>query len=262
MSVLLAAFLTLSTSPVVTPPDDDEFAGITSVDTRADDDENKRYFLIGSEGAKAPKKGFKLLLVLPGGNGSADFEPFVKRIYKNALNEEYLAAQLVAPVWAEDQAESLVWPTDEHEWKGMEFSTEDFIASVIADVEKEHEIDPSYIFTLGWSSGGPPIYSYSLRKKTRVTGTFVAMSVFKPNQLPSLKAAKGQAYFLLHSPDDFIPIAMAEEAEKQLKKKKAKVELLTYPGGHGWRGNVWGNIKAGIAFLEKNHGKPAKRPKR
>ena len=35
-----------------------------------------------------------------------------------------------------------------------------------------------------------------------MTGTFVAMSVFKPDLLPSLKPAKGRAFCILHSPDD------------------------------------------------------------
>ena len=38
------------------------------------------------------------------------------------------------------------------------------------------------------------------------------MSVFKPDQLPPLANAEGRAYFILHSPDDFIPIRMTHEA--------------------------------------------------
>jgi len=52
---------------------------------------------------KAPKKGYGLLVVLPGGSGMADFHPFIKRIYKHAIPEGYLLAQPVAVKWTEKQ---------------------------------------------------------------------------------------------------------------------------------------------------------------
>ena len=58
----------------VAPPGQDDVADVPSEDLRAKGDEQKRYFLIGAdEKAKAPKGGYKLLLVMPGGDGSADF---------------------------------------------------------------------------------------------------------------------------------------------------------------------------------------------
>ena len=80
--------------------------------------------------------------------------------------------------------------------------------------------------------------------------------------MESLKNAKGQAYFLLHSPEDFISMDYPKQAEKSLTKKKAKVKLVTYPGGHGWVGDVYGNMRQGISFLESNHAKPRKVPKK
>ena len=85
------------------------------------------------------------------------------------------------------------------------------------------------------------------------------MSVFKPDTLPSLKAAKGQAYYLLHSPQDFIPMRMPEDAKEKLSKKGAEVELATYAGGHGWKGDVYGNLRRGFEWLEENHAKPPKK---
>jgi predicted esterase len=79
------------------------------------------------------------------------------------------------------------------------------------------------------------------------------MSVFKPDLLPDLKAAKGHAYYLYHSPDDRVcPFRMAEAAEKALKEAGAKVKLAQYDGGHGWHGDVYADVKAGIEWLEKN----------
>ena len=241
------------------PPGQDDVADVPSEERRAKEDEHKRYFLIGAdEKAKAPRKGYKLLLVLPGGDGGADFNAFVRRIYKHAMDDDYLVAQLVAPRWSPEQAKTLVWPTRKNPWEGMEFSTEEFIADVIEDVEQRFALDTKFLFTLSWSSSGPAAYAYSLGDDARVTGSFVAMSVFKPDQLPALKNAKGQAYYILHSPEDFIPIAHAEEARDKLKKAKAEVELQTYTGGHGWRGDVYGNSRAGLRWLEKNHGKAKK----
>ncbi len=237
---------------------------VPSIERKAEKDDDKTYFLIGHDGErKAPKKGYKLMLILPGGDGSREFETFCKRIYKYALDEDYVAAQLVSKKWTDDQ--QIIWPTDKNEVKKMKFSTEEFIDAVIEDVESQVEIDRSHIFTLTWSSSGPAAYAAALKKKSRITGSFIAMSVFKPNYLPKLKNGKGRAFYIYHSDDDKIcPMRMARDAEAKLGKAKAKVEFATYDGGHGWRGPVWPNMKKGVTWLEKNHSKAvkAKKPKR
>ena len=136
----------------------EDVADITSQDLRADKDENKRYFLVGPhKGVTAPKKGYGLLVVLPGGDGSADFHPFVKRIYKIAVPEGYVLAQPVAVKWTEKQ--QIVWPTDKNRVEGMKFSTEEFVDAVIGDVGDRHKLDPERTFTLTWSSSGPAAYA-------------------------------------------------------------------------------------------------------
>jgi predicted esterase len=236
----------------------EDVADIVSQDLRVGKDEHKRYFLIEpNKGAKAPKKGYGLLVVLPGGAGGADFHPFIKRIYKNALPEGYLLAQPVAVKWTDEQ--QIVWPTEKNRVEGMKFSTEEFVEAVIQDLTDKHKVDPERIFTLSWSSSGPAAYAISLSSK-KVTGSFIAMSVFKPNLLPPLEKAKGRAYFLYHSPDDRVcPFRMAEQAAEDLKKSGATVKLMTYEGGHGWRGNLYDDIREGMEWLDKNHatrGKP------
>ena len=67
-------------------------------------------------------------------------------------------------------------------------------------------------------------------------------------------AARGRAYYLLHSPTDFIPMSMPEQAREALGSNGAQVRLQTYEGGHGWHGNVFGNIRAGVQWLEKSAG--------
>ena len=122
----------------------------------------------------------------------------------------------------------------------MRFSTEDLVEDVIRDVERRYKLDARFILTLTWSSSGPAAYAISLDPESRVTGSLVAMSVFKPAELPPLDHAAGHAYFVLHSPQDSIPIRMAKEACDALGKNGAAVELVTYDGGHGWRGRRCG----------------------
>lgn len=235
----------------------DDVADVVSQDLKVGKDEHKRYFLVEPpKGAKAPKNGYGLIVVLPGGDGSADFHPFVKRIYKNAVPEGYVLAQPVAVKWTDKQ--EIVWPTDKNRVEGMKFTTEEFINAVIDDVAGKYKLDPERTFTLTWSSSGPAAYAASLTSG-KITGSFIAMSVFDPDLLPALEKAKGRAYYLYHSPDDRVcPHRMAEQAEKDLKKSGATVKLTTYDGGHGWRGNLYADIKDGVQWLEKNHATPPK----
>jgi predicted esterase len=235
-----------------------DVADIPSQELRAADDADKRFFLIGpKKGTNAPAQGYSLVVVLPGDDGSADFNPFVRRIYKNARSDAYLVAQPVAPKWTPDQ--QIVWPTKTNPAAKMKFGTEEFIEAAIADVAKKHKIDRTWILTLFWSSSGPAAYAASLRDKSNVRGSLVAMSVFNPKFLPPLKGAKGHAYFLYHSEEDRIcPYRMAKQAEKSLAVNGAKVHLETYEAGHSWRGDVFTDIRNGVEWLEKNREKAGK----
>jgi len=82
--------------------------GVSSEKLQVKKDGRKSYFLIHKDGEKAPAEGYRLLVVLPGGDGSEAFHPFVKRIHKNALPPGYLTAQLIAFKWTPDQ--QIVWP--------------------------------------------------------------------------------------------------------------------------------------------------------
>ena len=251
---LLGACLLLA-APVAAAQDD--VKDVPSQNLTAGKDEKKRYFLVGpAKDANEPKGGYGLVVVLPGGSGSAEFLPFVKRIYKNAVPDGYLVAQPVAVKWTDDQ--EIVWPTagNKKDVTGAKFTTEEFVAAVIDDVAANHKLDPQKVFTLAWSSGGPAAYAVALTSK-KVTGSLVAMSVFKPDQLPELNAAKGHPFYLYHSPDDRVcPYRMAVQAEKELVKAWAKVKMVEYEGGHGWRGPLYDDIKAGIEWLEKNRARP------
>jgi predicted esterase len=237
--------------------DEDDVADVPSKDLKAGGDAQKRYFLIGpAKDSTAPSAGRGLVVVLPGGDGSADFHPFVKRIFKNALPDGYLVAQPVAVKWTDDQ--KVVWPTAGLKGlvKEAKFTTEEFIGAVVDDVGKKEKLDRKRVFVLGWSSSGPAAYSALLQEKPAVAGAFVAMSVFKPDTLPPLARAKGRPVYLYHSPDDRVcPFRMAKQAEKDLAAAGAAVTLAEYDGGHGWRGGVFDAIRTGVEWLEKRSAK-------
>jgi predicted esterase len=235
------------------PPAD--VADVPAQDRRAGGDDRKRYFLIGAADAKPPAAGYGLLILLPGGDGGAAFQPFVRRIYKHALNDRWLVAQAVAPQWDDKQFERIVWPTATAGYPAAQFTTEDFIAAIVRDVRAKVKVNPRRVVLLGWSSGGPPCYAAALQKDSVVTGAFIAMSVFWPQQLPNPEHARGKAFYLLQSPEDEVtPMRHALAAQEALQAAGAKVRLRRYEGGHGWHGDVWSNIADGIAWLERQTG--------
>ena len=246
LAALLAAFATADRAFAQA----EDVANIPSVDKTVPGQKDQRYFLIGDTKRDAPADGFALLLVLPGGDGSAEFNPFIRRIYASALPEGYLVAQLVAvPSKNKNQ---VVWPTAQSKDAKQTFTTESFIANVVKDVNKSVKIDDARVFTLSWSSGGPAAYAASIADGTPVKGSFVAMSVFPIAQFKSLAAAKGHRYYLLQSPDDQVTkYFFREMAAANLTKAGASVETADYPGGHGWQGDVFGNIRKGVEWLDK-----------
>jgi len=213
--------------------------------------EKMEYFLIGIDKEKpVPESGYHLVVVLPGSDGSADFHPFVRRIWKYAMDESnFIIAQPIAIRWTPNQ--QIIWATEMNRVDKQEFSTELFVESVIADVANRVKIDLKYVFTLSWSSGGPAAYAVALQEKTAITGSYIVMSVFNPQYLPPLENAKGRAFAIQHSPEDRVcPFRMAKDAEEQLTKHGAQVKFMEYPGGHGWHGNVYGLIRENLDWLK------------
>lgn len=238
----------------------DDVKDVPAKDLRAGGDEKKRYFLIAPKEKKPPKDGYALLLVMPGGTGEANMHSFVRRIWMNALPEDWAIAQMVSVMWKPDQ--ETIWPTRFSRVPGQKFTTEEFFAAVVEDVQKEQKlkIDRARIFQMGWSSGGPAEYAIALQEKHLVTGSYVAMSVFhEKDHANDLEWAKGQAFFLDHSPEDTqCRYEFATLAQEKLKKAGAAVELVTYKGGHGWYDDPYSRMKKGFAWLDENHGKPVK----
>jgi predicted esterase len=190
-----------------------DIASVPALDVHIGDDAMKRYFLIGlPTNAPATAQPYRLLLVLPGGDGSADFTPFVRRIHKNALNDRWLIAQLVAPMWDEQQKQRVVWPSRAVPYANAKFTTEAFADAVIADVKKRTRVNTNEVFALAWSSGGPAVYAMAARDDSPLSGAFVAMSVFLRGEYAAISSVKGKSFYLLQSPED--RITRFDQAEK------------------------------------------------
>lgn len=230
-------------------PDDEDVADIPGTEILGGGSRDMRAFLAGPVGP-VPTNGYRLLVVMPGGDGSAAFFPFLKRVVKNSLPQDTLLVQLVAKKWSEDE-NRVVWPHAKLNPQKATFLTEEFVSKGIDGVAKKHKIDRKQVYACGWSSGGPAVWATLLQKNSPFQGAFVAMSVFHPQYVPPVENAKGKRVFILHSPEDFIPIKMAETARDQLRQAGATVEYATYEGGHGWHGDVFRYFREATIFLRK-----------
>jgi len=202
-----------------------------------------RYVLIPPTQAPQEKGRVPLLLVLPGGDGSVEFHPFVRSIHESALEGRFAVAQVIAPP-------HVVWPTRSSTatWG----TTSESLAAIIDDVARRQGIDKEQVYALAWSSSGPAVYEAMLEPRSPLAGAFIAMSVFRPGDLPPLAAASGRRIYLLHSPEDSVcPYRMAADAKERLTAAGADVALVDYAGGHGWHGPVQENLKRGIAWLRR-----------
>ena len=226
---------------------------IPAQDMRIDDDPNQRYFLIGDTTMQPPESGFKLLVVLPGGDGDADFQPFVRRIRKYALDDDWIVAEPVAVFWSSTtpKEQQIVWPKKSDNVVDAKFTTEEFVNRVIADVRSRVTIDPRNVISLSWSSSGHAAYAIAMQPDSPVTGSYIAMSVFRAAEYDTTHV-NGRRIVIDHSPEDRIcPYDHSVTAENTLTAAGAEIKRLTYEGGHGWHGDLYGRIHEGLEWLTR-----------
>ncbi|MAF64302.1 MAG: hypothetical protein CMJ84_01410 [Planctomycetes bacterium] len=231
----------------------EDIQDVPSLDLRVDEDPFKRAFLIGlDEEKKAPRGGYGVIVVLPGSHWGPSFASFVHRIHKHAVPGGFLTLQLVAPEWKPGQHDSLTWVTERSGLKEAEFTTEVFVNEALAEVARRTRINKKKIFSLSWSSGGPPANDLSLQRKTPLSGSVILMSVFYPSRLPSLSRAKGYRYYLMQSPEDKVThFSQAEKAKEALEKNKAEVHLESYEGGHAFPLPVYPRLATAFEWLQE-----------
>lgn len=222
----------------------------------------QQYFLMRHRKPAQLVDKYGLVVIVPGGPGTADFLPFGANILtRHAIPEDFLVAQLVAPQWRPGD-DRIVWPSHVFPDDKAEFTTEAFVAAVIDEVGTKERIDPRFVFTLGWSSSGHVLYSASTRVP-KVRGSVVAMSRFLPARSVETDKVKGKAYFLYHSPEDRVcRFTEAELAVTTLTQHGAEAKLVPHKGGHGWQPftSYADRIKEGVLWL-KDVNAAAERPK-
>ena len=181
---------------------------------------------------KSEASTYRLLVILPGGDGSAEFSPWCQTIQAQVVSDDFVVAQMIAPTWKTPAA---TWPSDLVPTPEMKLSIDELFAEVVEDAGSVYKIEDGEVYTLSWSSGGPAAYLVAATR-SEVKGHFVAMSVFREAWLPRrLNRVRGQRFFLYHSPEDPVcPIALAEAAKVRLEQEGAEVKWRTYSGGHGW----------------------------
>lgn len=218
----------------------------------------QKYFLIEHRTKTRTNEARGLIVILPGGPGSAEFLGFCANVLLlYGIPDDFVAAELVAPQWSTDE-NRVVWPSRAFPDAKSKFTSEEFVAAVTEDVCRLRKIDGRYIFTLGWSSSGHVLYSLSV-SDAKVRGSIIAMSRFLPKRIAKLDQAGGKNYFLYHSPQDKIcPFSEAQFAERWLKEHGANVKLVSYDGGHGWVPNTYycDRIKEGIEWLRGINSEP------
>lgn len=227
----------------------DDVQDVPAIDVRIGDDEQRRCYFIGPMAAKSTRPaGRRLLVVLPGGDGGADFTSFIRRIHQNCLNDEWIVAQMVAPKWSPTQ--QIVWPTERSRVDAARFTTEAFFDAVVDDAVKRGPVDRNSVYILAWSSGGPAAYAITLRETSNVAGAFIAMSVFRAARLKTPAGPRRPAFHLLQSPDDHVTrIEQARAARDWLKANELAVQLVEYPGGHSWNNDPFGRLRTGFGWL-------------
>jgi predicted esterase len=236
---LALLFWCTSLSPVAGAEEVDN--AVLTEDRTVGNDPMKRYFLMRHrlEPAEAPKE-YALLLILPGGTGSAEFRPFCENVITRlSTPKDFLVAELVAPVWNKQNAMSNIWPSKVFPDRAAKFRSEEFVSAVIDDVGARERIHDGWIFTLGWSSSGHVLYSSSF-ENPKIRGAFIAMSRFVPRMFSHLQNGRGKRYYFWHSPDDTVcAFAEAQTAADLLARRGALTVLKSYPGGHGWVPNTF-----------------------
>jgi hypothetical protein len=217
--------------------------------------EHSLYFVLPAKQVPAGKKA-GLVVVLPGGDGSREFLPWVENGLLAQRPDDCVGVLVTAVKWQPDQ--QVVWPTAKSKVPDMKYTTEDYVRAVVDEVGKTRAIDPARSIVVAWSSSGPAVYPMLVAKDSPFIGGYVAMSIW-PKDLGDLAAVKGRRFFLDQSPDDQVTtFDHVRGAFAALTKAKAVLRLSTYQGGHGWNDDPLPRIREGLRWLLSDE--PAPKP--
>lgn len=208
----------------------------------------------------APKKpasgGGKhgLVVVLPGGDGSREFLPWVEGSLLAQRPDDCAGVLITSVTWTPEQ--KVIWPTSDSAVQGMQYTTEQYVRAVLADVEQTLPVDPARRVVVAWSSSGAAMHPLMAVEHGPFAKAYIAMSIWPPG-LVNLASVKGRRYVLDQSPDDqTTTFSHARDAYAALTKAGAIVRLSTYAGGHGWQDDPLPRFRAGLEWLLSNEPAP------
>lgn len=214
------------------------------------------YFVLAPRKAPSAGRPARLLVVVPGGDGSAGFWPWVRDSLAAQVPPECAVAMVTAAKWRDDQ--QIVWPTAQHPVDGMKYPTEKVVRAVVRQVAREFAVEPGDVAVLAWSSGGAAVHPLLAAADGPFARGYVAMSIF-PDGL-DVAAAKGRRYVLDQSPEDQTTIFQhVRTAHAALTTAGAQVLVSTYRGGHGWQDAPLPRLKKNLAWLFGDQPAPAPR---
>src|SRR5262249_26756589 len=106
----------------------------------------QQYFLMRHRTPAKPADKYGLVVIVPGGPGTAEFLPFGPNVLTAlAIPDEFLVVQLVAPQWRPGD-DRIVWPSHVFPDDKAEFTTEAFLSAVIDEVMAKQPIDARFVF--------------------------------------------------------------------------------------------------------------------
>ena len=214
------------------------------------------WFLLPPRTPPKPDTKLGLLVVLPGGDATKDFLPFVQNGLFAQAPDDFAGVMLTAVQWTPGQ--QVVWPTERSKADGMQYTTEQYVRAVLAEVGAELPIDPARRVVVAWSSSGPAIHALMAAKDAPFDRAYIAMSVW-PQGLKDLAAVEGRRYVLDQSPDDQVTIFRhVRDAHAALSKAGAQVRVSNHAGGHGWTDAPLPRFAQNLAWLlsDEPAGKP------
>ncbi len=217
------------------------------------------YFVIPPRKPAATGKANRLLVVLPGGDGSREFLPFVRDGIAAQAPADCVVALVTAVKWRADQA--IVWPTAATPVPDMQYPTEQLVGAVVEQVAREFDVEPARRAVLAWSSSGPAVWPLLAAADGPFARGYVAMSIW-PEGLAAgdLAGVKGRRIVIDQSPaDTTTPFHHARAAYAALTAAGALVKVSTYRGGHGWNDRPLPRLKDGLDWLFGEQAPPAPR---
>ena len=200
-----------------------------------------------------PAKAALLVILAEKGNVEA-MKDVCLSAANDAFGKEYLIALVEPPVsgekapggWLTKQNIATLSP-------GTRYSTEDFVAQIVQQLQLNTAIDPNRVFLLGEGNAGVAACSCALQKSTPFAGFCLLSSQFHTAALPPLALAKGRRFFILTGSRDRSGVSvLSGAAEGLLKGRGAIVKAEKYEGSMNslLEEGAFAPIKSALQWLE------------